>query len=96
MSDEDEMTGWCQHCQQKIRHNGTQWTHDRSGHVLCRTTRAEPIIAVDQCCPGGCNCSCCYGYDDEDCHCFADPCNCGGNRAQHGQKPFPERRFIGA
>lgn len=34
-----------------------------------------------QCCLKGCDCSCCYGYND-DCHCVADPCNCGGARKQ--------------
>lgn len=40
-------------------------------------------------CPKGCDCSCCYGYSDRSCHCFADPCNCGGDRQAHGQKPLP-------
>lgn len=39
-------------------------------------------------CPAGCDCSCCYGFADKSCHCFADPCNCGGDRAAHGQKPL--------
>lgn len=48
-----------------------------------------PVREVQHC-PGGCDCSCCYGYPDRDCHCFADPCNCGGTRKDHGQKPLPE------
>jgi hypothetical protein len=39
------------------------------------------------CCPGGCDCSCCYGYPDRDCHCFTFPCNCGGGPAEHGLSP---------
>ena len=39
-------------------------------------------------CPGGCDCSCCYGYFDGDCHCRQAICNCGGDRAAHGQKPL--------
>lgn len=39
-------------------------------------------------CPASCDCSCCYGSTDKSCHCFADPCNCGGDRAAHGQKPL--------
>lgn len=40
-------------------------------------------------CRGGCDCSCCYGYADEPCHCRDAICNCGGDREAHGQKPLP-------
>ena len=43
-------------------------------------------------CPAGCDCSCCYGFTDKSCHCFADPCSCGGDRAAHGQKPLTTDR----
>lgn len=36
-------------------------------------------------CPAGCDCSCCYGYPEKDCHCFVYPCNCGGDECAHGQ-----------
>lgn len=39
-------------------------------------------------CPASCDCSCCYGFPDKTCHCFADRCHCGGDRAAHGQKPL--------
>lgn len=32
-------------------------------------------------CPAGCDCSCCYGYDDRSCHHYAQPCNCGRTHA---------------
>ena len=41
-------------------------------------------------CRGGCDCSCCYGMADEPCHCRDVICNCGGDRAAHGQKPLEE------
>lgn len=43
---------------------------------------------ADNFCRGGCDCSCCYGYADEPCHCQDAVCNCGGDRAAHGQKPL--------
>lgn len=43
---------------------------------------------ADNFCRGGCDCSCCYGMADEPCHCRDAICNCGGDRAAHGQKPL--------
>lgn len=31
----------------------------------------------------GCDCSCCFGSYEADCHCFTDPCNCGAGASQH-------------
>lgn len=60
--------------------------------VLVRNLlRRSDDRSVTDNCPRGCDCSCCYGYTDKSCHCFADPCNCGGNRAEHGQKPLRSR-----
>lgn len=42
---------------------------------------------ADHFCPGGCDCSCCYGAYDV-CHCLNERCNCGGDRADHSQKPL--------
>lgn len=43
---------------------------------------------ADSFCRGGCDCSCCYGMAAEPCHCRDAVCNCGGDRAAHGQQPL--------
>lgn len=46
---------------------------------------------ADYFCPGGCDCSCCYGNYGDTCHCLSNVCNCGGDRAAHGQKPLENK-----
>lgn len=45
-----------------------------------RTQLPSPIEPTPLC-PAGCDCSCCYGYDDHSCHHYAQPCNCGSTHA---------------
>lgn len=74
----------------------TEYYRPASGMRSACGPYVQPEYFATSNCPGGCDCSCCYGYPDRDCHCFADPCNCGGNRAQHGQKPLPDSsRAVG-
>lgn len=72
----------------------TMLANTRRGRCLaalgCDYAGYRDINTTSHTCPQGCDCSCCYGYGDDDCHCVADPCHCGSNRAQHGQKPLPE------
>ena len=58
-----------------------------TGCVCNDCWRDQPSYA-DNFCRGGCDCSCCYGMADEPCHCRDAVCNCGGDRAAHGQKPL--------
>lgn len=54
---------------------------ERDAYARLKEKFEAPTVGDhEQRCPGGCDCSCCYGYPDRDCHCFADPCNCGRHR----------------
>ena len=58
---------------------------------IIHLSKARPSYA-DNFCRGGCDCSCCYGMADEPCHCRDAICNCGGDRASHGQKPLEDNQ----
>lgn len=57
---------------------------------IIHLSKVRPSYA-DNFCRGGCDCSCCYGMADEPCHCRDAVCNCGGDRAAHGQKPLEDK-----
>lgn len=79
-----------------LRTTGIELVRRPESAALCTGVVAEAASALlrpasdytTPLCPAGCDCSCCYGFTDRSCHCFATTCNCGGDRAAHGQKPL--------
>lgn len=69
--------------------------------VLAEKEAGAEVAEPRNTCPAGCDCSCCYGYPEKDCHCFVYPCNCGGDECAHGQtKVFsssaePRNEYLG-
>ena len=83
---------WCGYQPQRL---GESWhMHVADALIVALPELTEPVSSnsyADHFCRGGCDCSCCYGMADEPCHCRDTVCNCGGDRAAHGQKPLEDK-----
>jgi hypothetical protein len=93
----DRAAWWCQCGDDCLSVEGSHSRHVADAVIealddmgIIHLSKVRPSYA-DNLCRGGCDCSCCYGMYDEPCHCRDAICNCGGDRAAHGQKPLEDK-----